>query len=874
MPSRDDTASGPNDKSVPQMAERPPDSSSPFGRRRLRNSPIKKLARSASVRDAQDTYEFRMGATDPPRKQPAFNSNAMRRPWLSLRARAHENDLLNRASSNRRLSESSLSSSDHLARREISSSTLRSYYDPAQSPLLISQQTSASAVRDMALRKGRPTIHEAVGQPEPYDRPAVYGASVKDTRHGNTSRTKKRPAKLDLSKLFPAPTSRKGNILSPNKLMHSPSSLTTASDFFPQETLHLQLRKPSDNALYQSAKCAKPSRAPIQEPRAKVFDKDIYDSGKVNVRRPPKGIQNWFDALTDSDDEEGEGEEGEPQLVTPELYYALKPPVVPDTTQATQSNRVPVSDPILENMLAIEHAKTWMKLMERQIPHRRSGECSNLTTPEKSRQHDNSAATDHSRIATACLAEHSVLHLSSSSEDDWPGLQVTNESCVGDANADEAEARLSARLRISRTKKSIVRESADSTQTTESIPIIHDDNSSPLTRNPVFDFSSAAKRRSRAEPLLPPSPSTFGDNISEEIGYFGEAERTAVSVDLHSLTSTQDSKNSIATLPAGAAHMMVVTDEEMVLLEMMRRKRATMQKQNFIDGRLLGLEQEQESLVERSSKSVARARTSGFLSLGSSEGLTFPSPPMTLPEDPCRTRRTTPLSLSTLRAEQPSVPLRSSSQPGSTSGSSARSRSSNHNSTYTPESTTDIDLDFPMPRTFATRPSQRKHRSRPYVLNPDLCFQPLELPPHLTRASVSSPSLTSRASPVTPTFSSTSPTPYMDGSCIDIASAGSDRASIRSSRYLTERNRRGTKTTSQEILKRRIRHDEIPSHPLDTTARERRTHDKMADRMSALRALNRASSIRSVTSASDDVLAAWTALGGSGDLNGRKIRPW
>ncbi|KAE9373448.1 hypothetical protein N431DRAFT_316992, partial [Stipitochalara longipes BDJ] len=43
-------------------------------------------------------------------------------------------------------------------RHEGSSSTLRSYYDRQKSPLSISQQTSNSSARDLALRKGFPPI--------------------------------------------------------------------------------------------------------------------------------------------------------------------------------------------------------------------------------------------------------------------------------------------------------------------------------------------------------------------------------------------------------------------------------------------------------------------------------------------------------------------------------------------------------------------------------------------------------------------------------------------------------------------------------------------------------------------------------------------
>ncbi|MCJ1381334.1 hypothetical protein MMC17_004444 [Xylographa soralifera] len=50
------------------------------------------------------------------------------------------------------------SSTDRSVRRKHSASTIDSHYDPAVSPLAISQQTSASSARDMALRKDCPPV--------------------------------------------------------------------------------------------------------------------------------------------------------------------------------------------------------------------------------------------------------------------------------------------------------------------------------------------------------------------------------------------------------------------------------------------------------------------------------------------------------------------------------------------------------------------------------------------------------------------------------------------------------------------------------------------------------------------------------------------
>lgn len=93
-------------------------------------------------------------------------------------------------------------------RNEDSSSTLRSYYDRQKSPLAISQQTSESSARDLALRKGYPPVtqqqfsHSPLLQVENYDPFHERGSEslVGEPVHDKASR--KKPARLDLTRLF------------------------------------------------------------------------------------------------------------------------------------------------------------------------------------------------------------------------------------------------------------------------------------------------------------------------------------------------------------------------------------------------------------------------------------------------------------------------------------------------------------------------------------------------------------------------------------------------------------------------------------------------------------------------------------------------
>jgi len=119
-------------------------------------------------------------------------------------------------------------------RNEGSSSTLRSYYDRLNSPLSISQQTSNSSARDLALRKGFPPVVqrspllqvESVDlftQNFPEKRLQVGGNGFHAGAPDKNSR--KKPARLDLSMLFP---SRKhGKKSDSESLAKSPSSVST-----------------------------------------------------------------------------------------------------------------------------------------------------------------------------------------------------------------------------------------------------------------------------------------------------------------------------------------------------------------------------------------------------------------------------------------------------------------------------------------------------------------------------------------------------------------------------------------------------------------------------------------------------------------------
>ncbi|CZR57130.1 uncharacterized protein PAC_07019 [Phialocephala subalpina] len=123
----------------------------------------------------------------------------------------------------------SVSSVSSRLRSEDSSSTLKSYYDRQKSPLSISQQTSASSARDLALRKGYPPVIQrspllqVESALDPFDAQFSGKGGYAEQNAAAESLEKssrKKPARLDLSMLFPR--SKR-----PSSMTPSPSSVST-----------------------------------------------------------------------------------------------------------------------------------------------------------------------------------------------------------------------------------------------------------------------------------------------------------------------------------------------------------------------------------------------------------------------------------------------------------------------------------------------------------------------------------------------------------------------------------------------------------------------------------------------------------------------
>ncbi|GME22713.1 hypothetical protein GTA08_BOTSDO11657 [Neofusicoccum parvum] len=208
-----------------------------------------------------------------------------------------------------------------------SSSTLRSHYDAQRQPLYVSQQTSMSAVRDGGLRKGHPSVYSSSSRSIDQESipGSVWSAGVDSTSVSSGSgagKKKKIPARLDLSKLFPkTPKAKENNdqhLLSPTKFVSSPVPMSSTSTHFPRPltsptTSYSNRNRAPSVTSTKTSDTLREGRAQAAKDRA---NNTPFDNAKVNRRRPPPGIQHWFEGLSDDDEEEEEEEEKMPAART------------------------------------------------------------------------------------------------------------------------------------------------------------------------------------------------------------------------------------------------------------------------------------------------------------------------------------------------------------------------------------------------------------------------------------------------------------------------------------------------------------------------------------------------------------------------------
>ncbi|KAF1845443.1 uncharacterized protein K460DRAFT_376867 [Cucurbitaria berberidis CBS 394.84] len=492
------------------------------------------------------------------------------------------------------------SSVAHRLQAQTSNSTMRSHYDAKSSPLSISQQTSDSAVRDRALRRGQPPVLMDYGHNGHAASP-VSPLMLDETKSRENRKSK--PTRLDLSKLFPKP--RGGNsqsyghaLLSPAKMVNSPAAMSMSSDYFPRPMTREPTPQVGDQVKLRKT-TTQPLAPMIESPSSPVrkFKRDQYDNAKVHVRRPPKGVQHWFDAL--DEDSEEDSEEVRAPIHAPKAVRPTGPPKVPvrnvslgrlhpDKVTSPQA-------PQAQNMVPNFRRDTFT--------HEDIVDVTHLTSPSQFSVNSLvSNKTKESALSKSNLQDSSVLSFSSS-EDEQDNCQPkgrkvavrksldiddAGEVIIGQAQAFE--------VRPQRRTSAGMMSTRSTSTSAATIEVMY----APETPYHSYHY---------------PRNSTYSGVILEDED---TRPRTAVNMphspSAHSIISARTSASEPKLRSNRSNKLMAVTAEEEALLEMMRKKRAAMAKNGVPHAKTTVVEEEKRQRTP--TKEVQRQhRTSAFLSM-------------------------------------------------------------------------------------------------------------------------------------------------------------------------------------------------------------------------------------------------------------------
>ncbi|KAI4131270.1 MAG: hypothetical protein LQ338_001295 [Usnochroma carphineum] len=563
-----------------------------------------------------------------------------------------------------------------------SSSTLRSYYDPAKSPLSISQQTSASSARDMALRKG----HSSIASPLSQDvSNAISPSAAEDEPRLATGHVRsRRPAHLGLAERFPKHRTSSVPILLSDQVSKSPSQLSYSSS---------QQSVSSERPNWWKRKKAKESKSKhaIPSPKeARLGQLDLgLDSLKTHIKKPRAGTKHWFDGGGD------------------------------DSVQNTHDLQLDADE---------VHRRFWNKRLEnlRSEQHDLNESCFDQThtsnggsepehtetehtsqfPPSKEAPSSTSTPKSTSRSSTNTKADRSnqsFLELSSSSDEETEGDSVLQQnfrhrrirdSIDENAIGDDVLVSSAEKVRSVKPKPVVSASPRRSKRGSEVIPPVP-----KIPERPQLQQRVSSMKWRESQNFKSPTITTrmIDDSTSSSAG--GSIASRASSSFRHSAIDCQFKKPS-----THGNTIMTVTVEEGELLEAMRQTRASIRQDAFNEG---------YTRAVRSTRKVHhhRPRISG------TDGRISPTPSLS----------TTPTNGSPHQFQFPDVP-----PPSSSNNTNTTSNNNNNNlpSSFPPKKTTPSRHKGPPPITF---PPPKASSS------PTESFSPSDLLPSTPRSSGLSP---------------------------------------------------------------------------------------------------------------------------------------
>ena len=506
-------------------------------------------------------------------------------------------------------------------RRGESSSTLRSHYDPKKSPLSISQQTSASSARDMALRKGFPPISsplslnvvEAVKSTE---LDGLHSRNIStDTKISGSSKLsgnslkrinnipRRRPSVMDPPTLYP----------NANRAFHATSP--------PPALINATLPKPLGPQSQQKVLFSRPrwwTRVKTQTPRPiPIEDQQRHDefdhhlpSIKLNVKKPKAGMRNWFDGLEDErTSSDGLQDIEVSKYRIPDPY---KPPlkIHEIMTQGARSPQIP------ERKSSFSNKSESITLSDHRPSFR-------FNSPPIRSLYGVSSSQAPEEMSTTGTPDAAIIKPTIRGKGASPGMDLQSVSFLElSSSEDEMESSSDAPYRRHR-----IRASIEASYNNE-VSVGNAQRAQPVRpRSIVNGRTRPLSRRSNSSEKVPPVPRIPGKpRLSQKTSSVRWREMTEdkagstesiVDSGESSLSGSIDARRARARTnqPIRRSRFMKVTSEEEKLLEAMRDKRASIRQDDFDKGFKTAMQL--QDIVARPKTAGADGRASRSLNNGS-----------------------------------------------------------------------------------------------------------------------------------------------------------------------------------------------------------------------------------------------------------------
>lgn len=474
-----------------------------------------------------------------------------------------------------------------------SSTTLEQYYDPARSPLAVSQQTSASSVRDMALRKGMPNVSSPLAQDASEPVSAVDVGS--EFKQDIAESTKRRPSHIALSSLIPHPM-RIDPPLNPPRLITRSSprmSLISTNHRLTSgrpKWFGWEKKKPRTGEVHDS------QRLPSIPPPAD--DSPVY---KLNVSKPSQPAHKNLQSLGGGANQANNG---------PAAEYGLA--LLPQPLEDPRMTLKVGYDEISREWRSRSRNSSFANYSQRSIPSQRSTSlCLESNSTLVGRQN---GAPDSSCEIQGNLTSASRPSIRSGNQraEAMSMMDLLNQSVLSlSSSEDESEGSVPTDPGF---RRHCIRESIDCADNGEETQVSDVQRVIYLKPRPIVSTRTRRRAKSSGPGVIPPIPNiparpelsprvssmkwqarqnsgSASDDYADSGTFDSEDSGTSSRLSSQSKTNTSGSK------------MMAVTPDEEKLLEGMRRKRASIRQDVFAESFRKG--------AAHFKGSIARPRTAG-----------------------------------------------------------------------------------------------------------------------------------------------------------------------------------------------------------------------------------------------------------------------